>query len=54
MPDYKYETILVDQDESVLTITLNRPERLNAVDRVMHRELEGSSARWPLIPVSAL
>ncbi len=40
MPDYKYETLLVDQDESILTITLNRPERLNAVDRVMHRELE--------------
>ena len=40
MPDYKYETLLVEQDESVLTITLNRPERLNAVDRVMHRELE--------------
>ena len=40
MPDYKYETLLVDQDESVLTITLNRPERLNAVDRTMHRELE--------------
>ncbi len=40
MPDYKYETLLVDQDESVLTVTLNRPERLNAVDRTMHRELE--------------
>ena len=40
MPDYKYETLLVEQDKSVLTITLNRPERLNAVDEVMHRELE--------------
>ena len=40
MPDYKYETLLVEQDESVLTITLNRPERLNAVDRIMHLELE--------------
>ncbi len=39
MPEYKYETLLVEQDESVLTITLNRPERLNAVDEVMHREL---------------
>ncbi len=40
MPDYKYETLLVEQDESVLTITLNRPEWLNAVDRTMHLELE--------------
>ena len=40
MPDYQYETLLAEQDESVLTIILNRPERLNAVDRVMHRELE--------------
>ena len=40
MPDYNYETLLVEQDQSVLTITLNRPERLNAVDRTMHRELE--------------
>ena len=40
MPDYKYETLLVEQDESVLTITLNRPERLNAVNEVMHGELE--------------
>jgi len=40
MPDYNYETLLVEQDQSVLTITLNRPERLNAVDRTMHQELE--------------
>ncbi|MDE0720882.1 MAG: enoyl-CoA hydratase-related protein [Dehalococcoidia bacterium] len=40
MPDYNYETLWVEQDQSVLTITLNRPERLNAVDRTMHRELE--------------
>ena len=40
MPDYKYDTLLVEQDQSVLTITLNRPESLNAIDAVMHRELE--------------
>ena len=41
MADYSYETLLVDKQDSILTITMNRPERLNAVDEVMHRELEG-------------
>ena len=40
MANYNYETLLVDQKESILTITLNRPERLNAVDETMHKELE--------------
>ena len=39
MAGYKYETLLVDKQETVLTITLNRPERLNAVNDVMHEEL---------------
>ena len=33
-------TLLVDKSDTILTITMNRPERLNAVDEVMHRELE--------------
>ena len=40
MATYSYETLLVDKDDGVLTITLNRPERLNAVDETMHKELE--------------
>ena len=40
MPDYSYSTLLVDKTDQILTITLNRPERLNAVDEVMHGELE--------------
>ena len=40
MADYQYETLLLEQAERVLTITLNRPERLNAVDETMHHELE--------------
>ena len=40
MPDYSYNTLLVDKKDQILTITLNRPERLNAVDEVMHGELE--------------
>ena len=38
--DYSYETLLVDQQDTVLTITLNRPESLNAVNGVMSGELE--------------
>ena len=38
--DYNYETLLVDQQDSVLTMTLNRPETLNAVNGVMSGELE--------------
>jgi enoyl-CoA hydratase/carnithine racemase len=34
-----YETIAYDISESILTITLNRPERLNAFTAVMGREL---------------
>ena len=55
MPDYNYETLLVEQNESVLTITLNRPERLNAVDAVMHRELEAVFGQVAIDPsVSAV
>ena len=39
MTEYRYQTLLVGQEGKVLTITLNRPERLNAVDEVMHEEL---------------
>jgi enoyl-CoA hydratase/carnithine racemase len=34
-----YETIAYDVSESILTITLNRPEKLNAFTAVMGREL---------------
>lgn len=34
-----YETLLFKRDGPVLTITLNRPEQLNAVDSLMHTEL---------------
>ena len=36
-PPPQFETLLTDLDEGVLTVTLNRPDRLNAVtDRVVH------------------
>jgi enoyl-CoA hydratase len=40
MPDYKYRTILVEKANKLATVTLNRPDRLNAVGDGMHDELE--------------
>jgi enoyl-CoA hydratase len=41
MPDYsRYETLQIDVQDQIATVTLNRPERLNAVSPQMHRELE--------------
>ncbi|MFQ5407114.1 MAG: enoyl-CoA hydratase/isomerase family protein [Anaerolineales bacterium] len=35
----EYETVLVDHSDSILTITLNRPERLNALTDTVAREI---------------
>ena len=40
---FDYETIDVTVDQAVATITLNRPDQLNAWDWQMHRELRTSS-----------
>jgi enoyl-CoA hydratase/carnithine racemase len=34
-----YQTILITKENGIAVLTLNRPERLNAVDPVMHSEL---------------
>ena len=41
MVDYsRYQTLLIEKQNKVATVTLNRPERLNAVNDVLHNELE--------------
>jgi enoyl-CoA hydratase len=41
MTDYSaFETILIEKQDKILTATLNRPDRLNAVNGTMHDELE--------------
>ena len=40
MPDYNYQTILVERENKLLTATLNRPENLNAFNPTLHHELE--------------
>lgn len=39
-----YESLLVQQDGGVATVTLNRPDQLNAWDWLMHRELRHAYA----------
>ncbi len=40
MTSYDYRTLLIEKAGKVATITLNRPDRLNAVGGGMHEELE--------------
>ncbi len=37
-----FETILVDVEDGIMTITMNRPERLNAWTHQMGREMEAA------------
>ena len=41
-----YETLIYDQDNHVVTLTYNRPEQHNAVNRRMNSELE---RRWNIV-----
>ncbi|MGY4711262.1 enoyl-CoA hydratase [Mycolicibacterium sp. CBM1] len=49
-PDTTYETILVDRDERVGTITLNRPKALNALNSQVMIELTTAAAQFDADP----
>ena len=46
MTDKSYETILVDREERVGTITLNRPKALNALNSQVMHEVTGAAAEF--------
>ena len=46
MTTYDFETVLVELDEGVATLTLNRPDAMNAFDHTMDREFH--EAMWLL------
>ncbi len=37
--EYSYQTLKVEREGRLLTVSMNRPDKLNAVDAVMHEEL---------------
>ena len=53
VPETNYETILVDRDERVGTITLNRPKALNALNSQVMHEVTTAAAEFDNDPGSA-
>jgi len=54
MPDEPYETLLFEADAAVATITLNRPDALNALNAAMRRELGAALKAAGRDPVRAV
>ncbi len=50
MTENNYETILVDRDERVGTITLNRPKALNALNSQVMHEVTTAAAEFDSDP----
>jgi enoyl-CoA hydratase len=42
----RFESLIVANDDGVATVTMNRPEKLNAIDPVLHDDLEHV---WPVL-----
>jgi enoyl-CoA hydratase/carnithine racemase len=40
MSEYEYDTVIVEQEDRLLKVTLNRPETLNSIGGGMHEALE--------------
>src|SRR3990172_3639796 len=45
-----FETLLVEREGTVVTVTLNRPKQLNAINRTMVRELDELAAGLQVEP----
>ncbi len=48
-----YEHLTLERAEHVATVTLNRPDKLNAISRALHREMCRSARSYARTTMSA-